>query len=289
LLDENLRRTVLKAQRNELTEHIIYGRLSSSMKDPNNRNVLRQISDDELDHYFFWKKYSEEEVKPDRLKILKYLFITKIFGLTFGIKLMERGEDQAQVTYGKISNFIPDAKNIVADEDEHENLLINMIDEERLRYIGSTVRGLNDALVELTGAIAGFTFALQDPRLVAMVGSITGVAASLSMAASEYLATKSEGGNLNPVKASFYTCSAYILTVIFLISPYLILSNIYLSLASTVLNAVIVIFIFTFYISVARDIPLKSRFIEMTLVSLGVAALSFIIGLVMRTLLHAEI
>ncbi|MEM2106704.1 MAG: VIT1/CCC1 transporter family protein [Candidatus Bathyarchaeia archaeon] len=289
MFDENIRKIVLAAQRNELTEHIIYGRLSSSVKDPHNKNVLKQISEDELDHYFFWKKYSKEDVKPDRLKILKYLLITRIFGFTFGVKLMERGEDQAQVTYDKISKSIPEAKDIVADEDEHEKQLINMIDEERLRYIGSTVRGLNDALVELTGAIAGFTFALQDPRLVAMVGSITGVAASLSMAASEYLATKSEGSKLDPVKASFYTCSAYIITVIFLIYPYLIFSNIYLSLALTVLNALIVIFIFTFYISVAKDIPLKSRFIEMAFISLGIATLSFIIGLIMRIVLHTEI
>ncbi|MBS7626614.1 VIT1/CCC1 transporter family protein [Candidatus Bathyarchaeota archaeon] len=289
MFDENIRKTVLSAQRNELTEHIIYSRLSDSIRDPHNKNVLKQISEDELDHYFFWKKYSKEDVKPDRLKVLKYLLIAKIFGFTFGIKLMERGEDQAQVTYYKISKYIPEAKDIVADEDMHEKQIINMIDEERLRYIGSTVRGLNDALVELTGAIAGFTFALQDPRLVAMVGSITGVAASLSMAASEYLATKSESSALDPVKASLYTCSAYILTVIFLIYPYLILSNIYLSLALTVLNALIVIFIFTFYISVAKDVPLKSRFVEMAFISLGIATLSFIIGLIMRTVLKLEI
>ena len=54
------------------------------------------------------------------------------------------------------------------------------------------VLGLNDALVEFTGALAGYTFALQNTLLVAMTGLITGVAASLSMATSEYLSTKSE-------------------------------------------------------------------------------------------------
>ncbi|MDI6704563.1 MAG: VIT1/CCC1 transporter family protein [bacterium] len=81
------------------------------------------------------------------------------------------------------------------------------------------VLGLNDALVELTGALAGFTFALQNTRVVAMAGLITGVAASLSMTTSEYLSTKSEGGAKSPFKASVYTGSAYVLTVMFLIFP----------------------------------------------------------------------
>ena len=54
------------------------------------------------------------------------------------------------------------------------------------------VLGLNDALVELTGALAGFTLAFRNTCLIAMAGFITGIAASLSMAASEYLSTKSE-------------------------------------------------------------------------------------------------
>ena len=69
-------------------------------------------------------------------------------------------------------------------EQEHEAALIELIDEERLRYISSMVLGLNDALVELTGALAGFTFALGNTTTIAMAGFITGSAATLSMAAS---------------------------------------------------------------------------------------------------------
>ena len=69
---------------------------------------------------------------------------------------------------------MPDAKAIVKDEDEYERQLMNMIDEERLRYVGSMVLGLNDALVEFTGALAGYTFSLQNTRMVAMTGLIMG-------------------------------------------------------------------------------------------------------------------
>ena len=289
MLDEETKNIILTAQRNEITEHFIYEKLSQSTKDPHNRNILERISSDELNHYNFWKKYTQENVKPDKLKIWKYFLISRIFGLTFGIKLMERGEEQAQVTYGKISRFVPDAKSVVKDEDKHEKQLINMIDEERLRYVGSMVLGLNDALVELTGALAGLTLALQNTRLIAMTGLITGIAASLSMAASEYLSTKSEAGAKNPFKASAYTGSVYILTVLFLIFPYLIFTNFYFCLGFTILNAIIVIFIFTFYISVAKDTSFRNRFFEMALISLGIAALTFGIGFLIRIFLNVEI
>ena len=285
-LDEETRRLILDSQRNEITEHVVYGKLANSSKNPQNKEILKQIASDELDHYNFWKEFTDENVKPDRLKVLAYSLIARIFGLTFGIKLMEKGEEHAQVTYEKISSSVPSAKRIVEDEDEHEKQLIDLIDEERLRYVGSIVLGLNDALVELTGALAGFTFALHNTRVIAMVGLITGIAASLSMAASEYLSTKSEEGEVNPLKASVYTGFAYVITVLFLIFPYLILSNLYLCLVITVLNAVLIIFIFTFYISIAKDISFKDRFLEMTLISLGIAALTFCIGYVIRIFLN---
>jgi VIT1/CCC1 family predicted Fe2+/Mn2+ transporter len=192
MVDRKTRDTILAAQRNEITEHIIYERLSRSVKDPHNRKVLERIAGDELEHHDFWKRHTNEDVKPDRLKIWGYLLISRVFGITFGIKLMERGEGKAEVTYENISKFLPDAKSMVEDEDQHERELIDLIDEERLRYIGSMVLGLNDALVELTGVLAGLTLALQNTRLVAMTGFITGIAASLSMSASEYLSTKSD-------------------------------------------------------------------------------------------------
>ena len=286
-LNEKTKKAMLTAQKNEITEHFIYEKLSKSTKDPHNKKILKHISSDELKHYDIWKKYTHEDVKPDKLKIWKYFLISRILGITFGIKLMERGEEEAKVTYEKISKCMPDAKGIVKDEDEHEKQLINLIDEERLRYIGSMVLGLNDALVELTGTLAGLTFALQNTRLISMAGLITGIAASLSMASSEYLSTKSEGAK-NPFKASVYTGSAYVLTVLFLIFPDLLFTNFYFCLGFTIFNAIIVIFIFTFYVSVTKDISFRKRFFEMTLISLGIAALTFCIGFLIRILLNVE-
>jgi len=289
MLDEETRKRLLIAQRNELTEHIIYEKLAQSTKDSHNKDVLRSIARDELKHHDFWRQYTDRDVQPARLAIWKYYIISRVFGTTFGMKLMERGEDRAEKAYRRILESIPGAKDVLRDEEEHERKLIDLIDEERLRYVGSIVLGLNDALVELTGALAGLTLALQNARLIAMAGSITGIAASLSMASSEYLSTKSESEGKNPAKASIYTGAAYVLTVLFLISPYLLLSDLYYCLGCTILNAIVAISVFTFYISVAKDIPFTKRFSEMAAISLGVAALSFGVGFLIRVLFDVEI
>ncbi len=278
---------ILQAQRNEITEHYIYNKLSLSTKEKHNKKILGKIANDELKHYNILKRHTKKEIKPNRLKIWKYYIISKLLGLTFGVKLMENGEKKAQISYATIGTA--DAKNIAQEEKEHEKKLIDMIDEERLKYVSSIVLGLNDALVELTGALAGFSLALQQTKLVAITGLITGIAASLSMGASEYLSTQSEGGQKNPLKASIYTTFAYVLTVMFLISPYLIFKNVYFALFITLLNAIIVILVFTFYISVAKDFSFKKRFWEMALVSLSVAAVSFGIGLLVRLFFNVEV
>jgi VIT1/CCC1 family predicted Fe2+/Mn2+ transporter len=289
ILNDKIKKEIINIQKSEISEYFIYKKLSNSIKDANNKKILENISNEELKHYDLWKEYSKEEVKPDKLKIWKYFLISKIFGITFGLKLMEKGEENAQIKYKEISKYVPIAENIEKDENEHEKQILNLIEEEKLKYVGSMVLGLNDALVEFTGTLAGLTFALQNTSLIAMAGLIAGIAASFSMAASEYLSTKAEEGSKKPLKASIYTGIAYIFTVLFLIFPYLILINPYFSLILTIFNAVIVIFIFTFYISIAKDISFKKRFLEMISISLGIATLSFLIGFLVRVLLGIEI
>jgi len=164
-----------------------------------------------------------------------------------------------------------------------------MIDDDRLKYTGSIVRGLNDALVELTGALAGFTFAFGDPTLIGIIGLITGISGALAMSTSEYLACKSEDCIKHPVKASAYSAIAFFLTVLFLIAPYFILDNAYYSLPITILTAILLISIFTYYISVARDLSFRKRFLEMAGISLGIAALTFVLGLAVRSFFNIEI
>jgi VIT1/CCC1 family predicted Fe2+/Mn2+ transporter len=289
ILDEKTRSAIEAFQRAEITEYLIYLTLAAREKNPANSRILAQIGQDEKLHYDFWKEYSGREVGPNRLKVHFLCWVSWIFGLTFGIKLMEKGEERAQIRYAELVAAIPEAKRIAKEEGDHERELIGMIEEERLRYTGSIVLGLSDALVELTGALAGFTFALQNMQIIAVSGLITGIAASFSMASSEYLSQASEGDSLNPLKSSLYTFVAYLFTVAFLVTPYFLFKNCFVALSVVIANVLLIILLFSFYVSVAKDLPFGRRFWEMTAISLGVAAVSFGIGYCVRIWLGVDI
>ncbi|MDK2880132.1 MAG: vacuolar iron transporter family protein [Thermoanaerobacteraceae bacterium] len=167
---------------------------------------------------------------------------------------------------------------------------MGMLEEERLQYVGSMVLGLNDALVELTGTLAGLTLALQNTRIIALSGLITGISATLSMASSEFLSAKSEGRD-DALKSCVYTGIAYLVTVALLILPYLLFTpqNYLFALMTMLAVVVLIIAAFNYYIAVAKDLQFKRRFVEMACISLGVAVLSFVVGLIVKNVLGVDI
>ncbi|TYB93769.1 MAG: rubrerythrin family protein [Kosmotoga sp.] len=288
-MDKRLREALIAFQMNEITEYHIYMKLSNNLAGEN-RDVLRRIANDEKKHYDKWKEHSGKTVKPSKLKIFWYLLIAKIFGMTFALKALEGNEESAQEKYYSYISDLPDAEAIMEDENEHEKELLNMLDEERINYISSMVLGLNDALVELTGALAGLTLAIQNTAIVALSGFITGMAAALSMGASEYLSKKSDvSSDKHPLKSALYTGITYLVTVIILIMPYLLIPNILIALGITLIAAVLIILAFTYFVSVVKERSFKKAFFEMFSISMGVAAVSFVVGLVIREVFNVNI
>ncbi len=285
-MDKKTLKVILGIQKNEITEYLVYKKLATLMKGENAK-ILNEIAEAEKSHALYWQKKTKVEVKPDLLKVFWRVFIARVFGLTFMLKLMEKNEGTGSKIYLKLAEKFPEAKKISDEEAEHEKELINMLDEEKLKYVGSIVLGLNDALVELTGALAGFTLALSDSRLISIAGLVTGVSASFSMAASNYLASKADG-EPHPLKSAIYTGTAYIITVLLMILPYLLLNNRFLSLAIMLFVVILIIFLFNYYISIAKDLNFKRRFFEMCFISLGVAALSFSLGWVLKMFFGVE-
>lgn len=270
-----------KFQQNEVTEYEIYRRIACKEKDEKNRGILEQIANEEKGHADFWKSFTQVDFKPKKFKVLFFYCVIRLLGTTFGIKLMERGELNAQVNYAALLPYIPEIQSVINDEDDHEQKLIALIEEERLNYVGSIVLGLNDALVELTGALAGLSFGFQNTKVIAFAGLITGIAASFSMSAAEYLSQKHEGVT-NPIKSATYTGIAYLATVGLLILPYLIFDNYLICLAITLSIAIFIILFFNYYVSVAKDLPFRKRFLEMAGISLGVSAITFGISVLIK-------
>ncbi len=287
-ISQEMMAQLISDQQDEITAYHLYHKIADIVKDEENAGIIRAVAEDELKHYHKLKGITQRELKPEKFKIWIFYQITRYLGLTFGIKLLEKSESQAIFTYNEQQDQVAGLEEIIRDEERHERELINMISEERLDYMGSVVLGLNDALVELTGALAGFTFAFQNTRLIALTGLITGISASLSMAASEYLSTKQEGGK-DAAKSALYTGIAYVFTVVFLILPYLLISNPFVSLMVSLAVAVFIIFIFNYYISVAKDLDFKKRFLEMASISLGVAGISFLIGVLIKNFIGIDI
>lgn len=289
-LSEKTLTIITGLQQNEVTERQIYLNLARRVRKESDKATLRRIAGEEGKHAETWRRYTNKRLKPQWLKVWFYTVVSLILGYTFTIKIMEKGEKVAQSNYADLIAEVPEAETILREEEEHEEALIAMLDEERLQYVGSMVLGLNDALVELTGTLAGLSFALQNNRIVALSGLITGISATLSMASSEYLSARSEG-NADAVKSALYTGIMYIFAVVFLVLPYLLYpADQYLGALFTMLLIVIaIIFAFTYYISVAKDLPFRKRFLEMAAISLSVAVLSFAVGFAIKHFLGIDI
>lgn len=289
-LDQETFKYIQSFQQDEINSHIIYGRLAERVKDEHNSKILKHISEDELKHYNTFKSFTKKDIKKQRLKILFYYWVTIIFGLTFGIRLMERGEEDAQEQYKRLSQHFPPLIDMLKDETRHESELIDMLNDELLTYVSSIVLGLSDALVELTGALAGFTFSLGNSNVIAAAGIIVGVSAACSMAASEYLSQSEEktdeGEAKSPFKASIYTGGAYLLVVIILIIPFIALKftttdsmvTKVFPLVITLVFAVIIILVFTYYTTIAKNTGFWPRFFKMAGLSLAVAIFTLFLG-----------
>jgi len=288
-ISKELMKLVKKAQIDEEQGAILYSFMAKREKDKENKKLLEQMSKDEKIHAEVWKSITKKDLKPNRLSIVWFKILTVVMGFTFVVKTMQKKENSAQYGYEKMQEELPEAAKMLEDERRHEKELYNMLDEERLHYIGAMVLGLNDALVELTGAIAGVTFALANTRLVALTGIITGVSATFSMAASNYLAERADN-NPKALKSSIYTGVAYLITVVLLVLPYLLLPTNMYALAFVIMLATVILIImfFNFYISVAKEEPFLKNFATMAIISLSVALISYVIGVLAKNLLGID-
>ncbi|MDR0827931.1 MAG: VIT1/CCC1 transporter family protein [Desulfovibrio sp.] len=288
-LPPEIREMVYRMYNDEATDAEVYKVLASRTKSAHNRRVLEKIAGDEARHRDTWAIFTDRPPRADSFRVKVFSLLSVLFGLTFTINLMESAEKDAVKTYGEIGRYLPEAMTILDDESRHEAELTGMIEEDGLSYISSIILGLSDALVELTGALAGFTLALNDNTMIGLAGFITGVAATLSMAASEYLARKADNTGKHPLKAACYTGFAYMFTVALLLIPYAVLPNPMAALVFCLLNAGLIILGFTYFVSVVHKKSFLRGFREMICISFGVALISFLIGWGARIWLKLDI
>ena len=74
----------------------------------------------------------------------------------------------------------------------------------------------------------------------------------------------------------------YIIPIILLILPYILFKNYLIALLFTILIGVLIVFVFTFFVSVVKELDFKKRFFEMAGISLSVSFISFLVGWMLR-------
>lgn len=145
------------------------------------------------------------------------------------------------------------------------------------KYAGAMVLGMHDALVEITGIIAGLAFTMESSRLIVMTGIIAAVAASLSMAAANYMAQRTDN-NPDALRCACYTGAMYLCTSAAIIAPFCIIRNHFAALATTAAIAVLIILIFNIYATRGTKRTYWKRTSEMLVVCMAVSIVSFLIG-----------
>jgi VIT1/CCC1 family predicted Fe2+/Mn2+ transporter len=285
--------------REELFAYRLYSALAQRFPEGASRTMMNELALQEKSHVDFWLGVSgadERKIAIPKLKYRLLVLASRVLGPAFTIRWLERGEDKAIEAYRGLldgGQLSPDqqsqVRKMLDEEQEHELVLERGIEDERKLYLGAAVLGLNDALVELTGGLTGLVSSIRDPRLIGFASLVVGIAASMSMAASNFLSVDiGEETELKPGKAAAYTGTAYILVVVGLVLPFFLLSNRHLALAISWAIAIIIIAAFSFYSAVMQGRSFLRRFGVMIAFGLGVAVVSFFVGRILGAMIGIE-
>ena len=274
---------------NQYRDWVIYSILAERESNAEFKRILEELVGHELEDYRFWLELSPRK----RFRVapavrLGYRAIRRLFGLTFTAKLLERGEKNMIGQYRALLDRVSDERvrsgieRILEHEQIHESRLIGQVRERKIEFLSSIVLGLNDGLIELTGALVGFAFAFRRPAVVALAGTITGIAATLSMSASAFMQARHEEGK-DPLRAAAYTGGAYLAVVALLVLPFALVGSLYPAMAVMAAVVAAIVAGASFYSAVILERPFVSQAVQMALFSVGVALVAFLLGLLLRS------
>jgi len=296
LNNDRLKSIALNACIDEYNDYHVYTELAnSSLTPPNLRPKLSSMAEQEYKHYEFWIKFLVDEFKPRRpvLRIILLKFLAVIMGITFVVKLLENHEDKVIDGYKSIADYLNDKDKsmleaIIKDEEEHESALLENINEGRVRYLGFTVLGLSDALIEIAGIHAGTLGIYTDTFKAGLAGLIAGVAASIAMASAAYNQAK-QSDNVKASSAATYTGIAYVITALLLALPYFIVHDILEALVISLLISIAILA----YIALYAHVLFKRNFFrelgETTGIIFGATLALYVFGEAVRIYFNLQL
>nr|KJR72450.1 MAG: hypothetical protein TU36_01985 [Vulcanisaeta sp. AZ3] len=197
---------IINNYKDELTDAEIYAALAKIERNEKLREELTKLSQYESGHAEFWRDVARKvgvdvsNVRPSRFTILTSMFIRRLFGLGFLVKLRESAEIEAIRRYGELISrralgpYTEKLRAILLDEVAHEEVF----KEEASRFeafinnIRDAMYGMSDGLVEVLAAVAGLAPVVANPLLITLAGLIVGAAGTLSMSVGAYMSTKAQ-------------------------------------------------------------------------------------------------
>jgi VIT1/CCC1 family predicted Fe2+/Mn2+ transporter len=269
--------------KDEFTDHTIYRELARREKSDSRRRLLEQLAATEMQHYEFWRRYSEGYAPRVSPLYVKWLILLRfLFGLTFTLKLLERHERRTIAAYKRFLLTLPEGEGtaleaIIREEEGLERHLISEINEKVVKYMSFIVLGLADAIVEITGVHAGFLGVTNSTLIAGVAGLVVGFAAAISMASAAYLHAKHETAK-SPSSSAFTTGVAYLAAVALLAFPYFLTGNMQYAFGGSIGFAVMLIAGFTFYGAVLTEKGFMKEFAQSVALTLGTAFATFVFG-----------
>ena len=274
--------------RRQYRDYCIYKALAKTEPEESFRAMIEKVTRYEHDDFLFWRnRSSQKKFGVSKIEIWYFHLLRKIFGLIFTVKILQGRAKETAAQYKKFlahstdSGLRREIERMIEHEAFHESELVAQLKEDRVTFLSNFVLGVNDGLVELTGALVGFSFALGDHVVIAGAGLITGVAASLSMASSAYMQAR-YGEGRDPKKAGVYTGVAYLVVVLMLVAPFFFFKEVFVSLAVMFGVAFCVINALSLYGAVLLERSFLRQAGELFIARMGVGAVSFAIGMLFR-------
>ncbi|EFD92863.1 MAG: membrane conserved hypothetical protein [Candidatus Parvarchaeum acidophilus ARMAN-5] len=187
----------------ERLSYQLYSKLSHIEKNRELKAKLLELSNLDKKHIKVWEKIYKDlgiSTKPinNSLKVYSFLVIRRLLGRGLTLSLINSMENRKVSDLSKVFETIP-----LKQREEVVDYLVEELYQERLlkkesweggvlTHVRDIVFGMNDGLVEVLAAVAGFTGAIHDNLLIAVAGTIVGISGTISMAVGAYLSSKSE-------------------------------------------------------------------------------------------------
>jgi VIT1/CCC1 family predicted Fe2+/Mn2+ transporter len=294
----------------ELLHEQVFCRLSEMERNKELKQILAKLSSMEGVHASLWQKLVGSNTATRHARLMQFAVsviaaMRKIIGVALTTKIMERVEYD---TEDQLDSLIK--KGIVTKKERAAISDIDRMDERDeaplekriimhggvLNNIRDVTFGMNDGLVEVLAAVAGFGVALQAASLVLVAGFIVAVSGTLSMAAGAYLATnyeknihEKESQYSSAGKSAYYVGLFYLIGALFPVAPFAFGIGGYHGIMLSILVTALVLIIVSTLIAIVSDVKISHSMTKTLIISLGAVAVTMLLGSYARSVLHINI